>query len=1028
MASSGANTPAGLPTVPSNGTTTTASATGEGQTPLTARQKRNQRTKQRRKKARENKRAGQNAGNASSAGAAEDSDDSSECDDDAGDATPGPTPRTPMAQTNLPLFSPTPKSKKRAKGKEPAKEQDLGEAAAIPKPETPTGQQSVPSPSPTPTPKSKKAQGKEPAKEQNAGKSAPGPAPQTPAAQSNLPSFPPTPTLKRTQEKAPAKVQNGEKSTPGPALPQTPTVRQNQAAPPTPPPKSKRAQEKARANEEQSKGPSQPAEQADPATETPATPKESYKSPTAQPNLPSPSPTEPISAKAQGKAPVKEEQSKGPNEPAEPTEPKTTILTTPKEPTKTPTGEPNLASPTPTEPKLAKAHRQGPAQVPSRRERKLLRQQEKEAREAAEKGLTNDGADHQLQGCNVTEISAQGVNVADSEAQSTNVAEDQGQSTKMADDPASDIKEELGRGPSNEDPDTSTNDTDTEAGEPAAQHVEQPPIFMIFEVLCDFPFRLVRGWCVIFQWLLKALISFLLLIKRIFQWPLNGLTSFLLLVKLLIDSTIDKCRKARQGNRGPAQNTSTKRWFWRQKAPADAANLESEKKDDKPAPENRDSGAPVEPVEQPAQQASSWLRPWKRTIRADAANGNPEEATADQAPEADEAASDDEEPWEAPVGEPTPIARGLSWLWRRIARGPPAVAEQGPENAAPETPAVNAVPPPAERDEQAAQDQNADLAWEPATLQDLEDFLHYVLQPPWLIFTYAMMPLAGLWRRKGLIALAILILSAVGIPLCSYTDLSFPTDSPYLTDFYDDPSHLDDLVSSLAKIQDVAISTASTKFVPNEAFLKSQNLQIPALRGSSYATERENFVDHFIRVKVAVDNALSEFDRRSATAGVDLLHLARPEEFESKKRGTKKFLRTLSHLLEQQTEDMNHIGVSLEKIPPLLTDGDTLRQLDDVYRQRAWFQWPFYDLHTRHVFRDSLKSLERYYIRQTGQMERARTTLTALREGLAKQRGWGLINLGIEEKAWSDVAEMIEWMLRTLDEVGAWNRRFSHGN
>ncbi|KAL9582575.1 MAG: hypothetical protein Q9212_003217 [Teloschistes hypoglaucus] len=965
MASSSANIlAAGPPTAPSSGTVTPASVPGDGQTPLTSKQKRNQRTKFRKKKAREAKRAGQNAG------AAEDSDGSSNDDDDAGDATPGPTPRTPTARQN----------------------------------------QAAP---PTSTPKSKKAQGKEPAKEQNAGKSAPGPAPKTPTlAQQIVPSPSPTPKSARVQGKAPLTEQHDDIA----------------------------------------------VEKPNRVTIYPATPKvvagSSFKTPTTQQNLPSSSATQPKSKKAQGKAPAKEEQSKGPNEPAEQTDPPTEDPATPKEPIKSPTAQPNLLSPTSTEPKSAKVQGQAPTQGLSRREKKRLRQQEREAQEAAEKGLQNHGADDQARSSDVADSQGQSVNVANDYAQSTNEADvqaqntnsvvdqaqgtsvpddkaqdansegNQDQSTNVADDQASDTTE-LGRDSLNEDLDLSATDTDTEAGDPPTQYVEQP-ITTVSKFVCDLPFRIARG------------------ARRILQWLLNTVIAFLILIRLLKETPIDEHQKAIGHDQGSAPKPAIRHWFWQRKAQAGTAKLESEKKGHESARGNRDFGASVEPVEHPALQASSWLRPWKRTTRADSVteesgNAAPQAAKGESAPKPrgwflffgetaqadaangnpEEAAADDQDTW-PPVGEPTPIARGLSWLWTRIARRDPAVAGQGSENAV-------AVPSPAERDEQTAQDQNAGLAWEPATVQDLEDFLHCVLQPPWLIFTYAMRLLAGLWRRKGLITLAILIWSSVYIPLCTFTDLPSPTDSSYLTDFYDDPSFLDDLVSSLAKLQDVTISTASTEFVPNEAFLKAQNLQMPSLRGELYATEREDFVNHFIRTKVAVDEALSEFDRRSAAAGEDLLDLARPD-FESKKRGTKKFLRNLSHLLKQQAKDMDHIGVSLEKIPPLLTNGDTLRQLDDVYRQRAWFQWPFYDLHTRHVFRDNLKSLEKYYVRQTDQMERASTTSTALREDLSKQRGWGLIDTGIEENAWMDVAEMIEEMLRVLDRVGAWNRRFSHGN
>ncbi|KAL8767284.1 MAG: hypothetical protein Q9194_006029 [Teloschistes cf. exilis] len=1014
MASSGANTPAGPSTAPSSGTTTPASVIGDGQPTLTKNQRKNQRTKFRRKRAKEAKRAALNAS------ADEASDDSSDYDEDAGDATPAPAPKTPTAQQN------------------------------------------VPSPLPTPTPRSKRAEDRASAKEQNAGKSAPSPAPKTPTAQPSLPSLPPPPTPKRGQGKEVTKEQNAGEAAAGPS--KTPTARQNQPSLPSPTPKSAIVQGKAAVKEQHT---GKESVQTNPVKIYPATPKvaagPTAKTPMTPQNIPSASATQPKSKAAQEKGPAKEEQSQGPSEPAEQTGPKTTKPATPKEPTNTPTAQLNVSSPSPIEPKSATAEGTTPAQEqvnenPSQTaeqailEKKISRRAKKRMNEQlrdAQNGLKKNGAGYQAQSTIVAADQVRSTNVADHQARSTNVTDNQPQSTNVAVDQASDATEELGRGPLNKDPDISVTITDTEAGDPPTQYLEQP-LTTTFKWLCDIPFRAMRG------------------VRRIFQYLLNAFISMLILIGLAKESPIDEQQKALEYDKEPRPNTSTKRWFWQRRAPANAATQDSEKEGGGSGPTDRDAG-------ELARNASSWYSFFSRTAQPDAANGNPEEdAAAGQALEADESERNDGRDAGTPVGKPTAITRAFyrclrrsargdpagadqgsdsdahqlpdnappaeddgiaptgrdaageptsnprgwwSWFWRRTAQEDPTAANQGPENAAPPPPAQNADPPLLEQDE-------LSRAYIKALEDMVESFAHMLCR----IFTYMVKCLAVLWRRNGVTALVILVLSSVYIPLCSFMDLPCPTSSSYVTDFYDDPSHDDDLVSSIAKIQDVTTSTATTRFMPNEAFLKAQNLQIPALRGDSYATEHENFVSHFIHVKVAVDEALSEFDRRSAAAGVDLLHLARPEIESSKKRGTQHFLQNLSHLIKQQAEDVQHIWVSLRKIPPLLTDGDTLRQFDDVYSRREWFQWPFSDLHTRHAFRDNLNSLSRYYIRQTDRMERANVTLTALREELAKQRGWGLIDLGIEAKAWRDVAEMIEEMLRILEEVGAWNRRFSHGN
>ncbi|KAI4092734.1 MAG: hypothetical protein L6R37_007521 [Teloschistes peruensis] len=942
MASSGANTPAGLSTAPSSGTTTPASVIGHGQPTLTKNQKKNQRTKFRRKRAKEAKRAALNAG---ADGAL---DDTSDYDEDAGDPTPAPAPKTPTAQQN------------------------------------------VPSPWPTPTPRSKRAEDKAPAKEQNAGKSAPPPAPKTPTAQPSLPSFPPPPTPKRGQGKEVTKEQNVGEAAAGPS--KTPTAQQNQPPLPSLTPKSAIVQGKA-AIKEQNTG--KASVQTNPVTIYPATPKvaagPAVKTPMTQQSIPSSSTTQPKSKMAQEKGPAKEEQSQGPSEPAEQTGPKITKPATPKEPINTPTDKPNVSSPSPTEPESAIAEGTTPAQEQvnenpsqtaentvlekklSRREKKRHNKQEQDAQTANQAQNTNVAA-HQVQSTNVVAHQLQSTNVAEKQAQSTNVTDNQPQSTNVAVDQASDATEELGRGRLNEDFDISAINADTEAGDPPTQYLEQP-LTTTFKWLCDLPFRAMRG----VQWM--------------FQCLLNAFMSFLILIGLAKESPINEHQKAIECHEEPPPDTSTKRWVWQRRAPADAATQDSEKEGDGSGPTDRDAG-------ELATNASSWYSFFSRTAQPDAANGNSEEdAAADQVLKADESEPNDGQDTGAPVGKPTAITRAFYRCLRRSARGdragadhgsdsdahqlpenaPPAeddgvapavqedptAANQGPENAAPPPPVQNADPPLLEQDE-------LSRAYIKALEDMVEPFAHMLCR----IFTY-----------MCLTALVILILSNVYIPLCSFTDLPCPTNSSYMTDYFDDLSYYDDLVSSIAKIQDVTISTSATRFVPNEAFFKAQNLQIPALKSDSYATEHEIFVSHFIHVKVAVDEALSEFDRRSAAAGVDLLHLARPEIESSKKRGTQHFLQNLSHLIKQQAEDVQHIWVSLRKIPPLLIDGDTLRQFDDVYSRREWFQSPFSDLHTRHAFRDNLNSLSRYYIRQTDRMERANVTLTALRDEFAKQRG-----------------------------------------
>ncbi|KAL8662011.1 MAG: hypothetical protein Q9202_005065 [Teloschistes flavicans] len=372
----------------------------------------------------------------------------------------------------------------------------------------------------------------------------------------------------------------------------------------------------------------------------------------------------------------------------------------------------------------------------------------------------------------------------------------------------------------------------------------------------------------------------------------------------------------------------------------------------------------------------------------------------------DEAAGEDQAPAQ------NARAHARLWFWNRTAQEDPAGAEQGPENAAVEAP----------------NGRDTGIPFEDRYQQAGEELLGHIADFLGLIFTCVWKWLVVLWGLKGPLIVLVLVLSSLSIPVCFYTNLPCPADPSHFTGLADDPTFYDDVLGFLLPgLRNVTLDTAEMKFVPNEAFRRAQTLQIPSLRSDFYATEREDFVNNFIAMRVAVDGAVAEFARQSAVAGQGLLRVANPGSRDPNEIGTKEFLRHLSIMLEQQAEGVSRIDSSLDRIPNILTRGDTVRQLDDLYRNLSWFRWPFFDLVTASPLKRNLDSLRTYYSEHTFRMHHAKLMNAALREKLEMKRGWNIRNFKVEKEVWRDVGEMVRDLLALLDGVGGWRRRFSEG-